>query len=202
MKCCRGSLLIYGTDFRRYVRPFFLTPDGQETTSLKIYYDGACYLFTQAAFAFCVAPFVMLRFEPSFTIWARVYFYAVIWVAACVGFLSSPGKGLLIKQLKAYQKTGVQEHDKHDSAHREPTLSVPDDPEATFDEIVADVKAEIARRRKDGEKIPDVMDLIRETLEDWKKNNRIGEHRNIEVMPSADKSKVYLVHDDVVKKDM
>ena len=83
-------------DFRRHVRPFFLTPDGQRPTAYKPYYDIMSYLVTQTAFCFTTAPFVLLTLPSSLLVWARVYFYSIIGVAASMAFFASPAKPWLI----------------------------------------------------------------------------------------------------------
>jgi lysophospholipid acyltransferase len=153
---------------RRLIRPFFLTADGQKPTGLKIYYDVFCWIVTQTAFAFAVAPFVVLTIGNSLKVWSGVYFYCIIGLGLCMGFLASPAKALVVKRLKAYQKPGLSRTDSRDNIQRAPTLGVPDDPERTIDEIVAEVKAEVQRRKKEGVEIPDVRELIREKLEELK----------------------------------
>lgn len=86
-------------DFRRHIRPFFLTPDGQRPTPNKIYYDILSYLTTQLAFCFTTAPFVLLNLNDSLLVWSRVYFYAVFGTAASMAVFASPLKPYLIKKL-------------------------------------------------------------------------------------------------------
>jgi len=54
------------------------------------------------------------------------------------------------------------------SAERMPTLGMPADPEKEIDEIVREAKAEIERRKKEGIKVPDVRELIKQILEEDK----------------------------------
>jgi len=70
-------------DFRRYVRPFFLTPDGTQPTQYKIYYDIFGTVVIQAALAYMAAPFIVLGFKDSLTVWSRV------WVSAHKALLES-----------------------------------------------------------------------------------------------------------------
>lgn len=137
-------------------------------------------MITQSAFAFAVVPFIVLYLDASFLIWSRVYFYCIIGVVASVSFLSSPAKGILVKRLKAYQKPGLHRTDSRESLQRAPTLGVPDDPEREIDEIIKEVKQEIERRRREGVKIEDVKEVIREKLEelratDFRKVVRVAE---------------------------
>lgn len=88
------------TDFRRYFRPFFIDPQTQKGTSLKPYYDIFTYLVTQLAFSFATTPFIVLGFADSVKVWANVYFYCVVGVAASSIFFSSPGKRWLKKKIE------------------------------------------------------------------------------------------------------
>lgn len=60
------------------IRPLFLTPDGKNSLPSKRYYDLATLVITQAAFAFTVAPFILLSFSATMRVWARVYFYTLL----------------------------------------------------------------------------------------------------------------------------
>ena len=136
-------------DFRRHVRPFFLSPDGQRPTSYKIYYDVLSYLATQTAFCFTTAPFVLLTLPASLLVWARVYFYAVLGAAASVAFFASSAKPWLIRQLKqrnqnATQPKEVKEH---------PLLGMPSDPAGDIDEAIAEIKDEVDARKRRGQSI-------------------------------------------------
>ena len=93
----------FSIDSRRYLRPFFLTPDGQSPTAYKPYYDVATWLTTQAIMSFTTVPFVVLTMPSSLLVWTRVYFYAIVVVAGSMAFFSSPGKPWLSKQLKRRQ---------------------------------------------------------------------------------------------------
>jgi lysophospholipid acyltransferase len=76
------------TDARRMIRPFFLTPDGKAPLPSKRYYDIFTFILTQVAFAYTVAPFILLSFGSTLTVWARVYFYALIGTAASFALFS------------------------------------------------------------------------------------------------------------------
>ena len=103
-----------------------------------------------------------LNVTDSFKIWARVYFYCIIGVAASLGFLASPGKAYLVKQLKKRSAPKMTRTSSQDSVYA-PTLGLPDDPEMEFRELADEVKAEMESRRKKGLPVPsDVNELIKE----------------------------------------
>ncbi|KAJ5715089.1 uncharacterized protein N7483_012270 [Penicillium malachiteum] len=108
-------------NFRRYVRPFFLTPDGSKPTPYKRYYNIASWAATQLTLGFTVMPFILLSFSESMAVWSRVYFYGII---GTIGSL--PGD------------------------RSSPTLGLPNDPERDFDEAVQEIKSEIESRRRRG----------------------------------------------------
>ncbi|KAL8941895.1 MAG: hypothetical protein Q9211_001629 [Gyalolechia sp. 1 TL-2023] len=154
-------------NFRRHVRPFFLTPDGQRPTQYKIYYDILSYLVTQSAFCFATAPFVLLTLPSSLLVWSRVYFYTVLGTAASMAFFASPAKPWLIKRLdarnkvaKQWQKEGQQQQQqqqrqalppgqqKADNPPMGPGL--PSDPGKELDDAVKEIREEVEARRKKG----------------------------------------------------
>ena len=142
-------VLIPLLDFRRHVRPFFLSPDGQHPTSYKIYYDILSYLATQTAFCFTTAPFVLLTLPSSLLVWARVYFYAVLGTAASMAFFASPAKPWLVKRLKqrnqnATQPKEVKEH---------PLLGMPSDLAGDIDEAIQEISNEVDARKRRGQSI-------------------------------------------------
>ncbi|KAF2680133.1 MBOAT family protein-like protein [Lentithecium fluviatile CBS 122367] len=73
---------------RRMIRPLFLSPDGKTPLPSKRYYDIFTFLITQAAFAYTVAPFILLSFSSTIQVWARVYFYTLLGVAASFALFS------------------------------------------------------------------------------------------------------------------
>ncbi|KAI9832114.1 MAG: Mitochondrial Translation Optimization [Phylliscum demangeonii] len=93
-------------NFRRYVRPFFLTPSGRPT-AYKPLYDVLSYLATQLCFSFAVAPFVLLTLHDSFRVWYYVYFYAPIGVGVSMAFFASPAKRYLVKALEKGHKKSI-----------------------------------------------------------------------------------------------
>ena len=166
---------------RRLLRPFFMAQDGKKAGPNKIYYDVFSWAITQLAFSFTVAPFILLSFNSTITIWARVYFYCIIGVGASLGFLASPGKAWLKKQLAARDKPKLVAHvdgeAKPDRVGKVPnstntsgagtplhhsesheyfegaTLGMPDDPGKDLDEIMESLKEEVRLRRERGQSI-------------------------------------------------
>lgn len=145
-------------NFRRYVRPFFLTPDGQRPTHYKIYYDILSYFITQTAFCFTTAPFVLLTLPSSLLVWSRVYFYTVIGTVASMVFFASPAKPWLIKHLNARQKDAKMQQQQR-QGQQQPTLppehpimggGLPNDPGKELDDVVREIKEEVEARRKRG----------------------------------------------------
>ncbi|KAF5854615.1 hypothetical protein GGP41_007471 [Bipolaris sorokiniana] len=88
---------------RRLVRPLFLTPDGKSPLPSKRYYDVFTMVLTQTVFAFVVAPFILLGFSDTIKVWARVYFYALIGVAASYALFSRsfPFRKMLVQRQAA-----------------------------------------------------------------------------------------------------
>jgi len=150
-------------NFRRHVRPFFLSPDGTQGTPYKIYYDIASYVFTQLAFCFCTAPFVLLTFSDSLKVWARVYFYTLIGVGASMAFFASPAKpylrNLLNKRNHPYTSKTVNQETNYP-----PLLGLPSDPGREIDEALEEIKTEVEMRRRRGSMVvmPSGADLKRE----------------------------------------
>lgn len=142
-------MLILIPDFRRHIRPFFLTPDGQRPTPYKIYYDILSYLATQTAFCFTTAPFVLLTLSNSLRVWARVYFYAVIGVAASMAFFASPAKSWLIKRLEERNQPAL----KRAESFEHPLMGLPSDPAGDIDEAVKEIREEVEARRSRGASI-------------------------------------------------
>ncbi|KAL9093261.1 MAG: hypothetical protein Q9165_004002 [Trypethelium subeluteriae] len=136
---------------RRLLRPFFMTPDGSQSKPSKRYYDIATWLITQLSFAFTTAPFVLLSFESSFKVWARVYFYCVIGVIASLGFLASPGKSYLQKEIK--KRTTRPKVERVQSQDSQPVLGLPSDPEKEVNEAIEEIKQELEKRKQDGQPI-------------------------------------------------
>ncbi|EXJ64424.1 hypothetical protein A1O7_00760 [Cladophialophora yegresii CBS 114405] len=136
-------------NFRRHLRPFFLTPDGKSATRWKIYYDVAGYVATQLAFCFTTAPFVILGWNDSLKCWARVYFYAVVGVAASMAFFASSGKKMLVKRLDARIHPHVRKSVAEETQHP-PSLGLPNDPGREIDDAIDEIRAEIETRQRRG----------------------------------------------------
>ncbi|ERF73803.1 hypothetical protein EPUS_05507 [Endocarpon pusillum Z07020] len=137
---------------RRYVRPFFLSPDGKTSTQNKKYYDFLSFLATQLAFCFTVAPFVILGFSDSIKLWSRVYFYCIIGVAATMGFFASPAKQYLIKQINKRNHPRVQRTASQETLGQ-PTLGLPSDPGRDIDEALKEIRTEVETRRRRGSRV-------------------------------------------------
>lgn len=152
-------------NFRRYVRPFFLTFDGQQPTQYKVYYDILSFVTTQTAFCFTTAPFVLLSLHSSLLVWSRVYFYAVIGTAASMAFFASPAKQWLIRQLNARQEGAKLQRQQQqrlpqkahnllpqDQKVEDPILGggLPSDPGKELDDAVREIKAEVGVMGKKG----------------------------------------------------
>lgn len=143
-----SQLTLY-PDFRRHIRPFFLTADGQRPTPYKIYYDVLSYLATQTAFCFTTAPFVLLTLPDSLLVWIRVYLYAVLGAAASMAFFASPAKPWLIKKLRTRNQNALQPKEKAEH----PLMGLPSDPAGDIDEAVSEIKEEVEARRRRGQSI-------------------------------------------------
>ncbi|PSS16791.1 hypothetical protein M430DRAFT_51133 [Amorphotheca resinae ATCC 22711] len=137
-------------NFRRYFRPFFLDPKTSQPTATKVYYDIFSWLVTQLAFSFITAPFVLLTLPASLLVWSRVYFYAIIGTALSTAFFASPAKAYLIKKLneRSGEKGKLQRTQSQESlAGKEPVLGLPPDPQQDLEEVVREVRAEMAARK-------------------------------------------------------
>lgn len=184
-------------DGRRLVRPLFLAADGKTSLSTKVYYDVFTFLLTQLAFSFTVAPFILLGFSDTLKIWARVYFYTLIGVAGCFGLFSrslpfrkqlqqrqsirtaptsaadldvSNIEQIAKEEIKKDNLTRTSSMASTTSSKRAPTLGIADDPEAELDAIVAQVKHEIADRKRRGSTLQgfDVKAAIQEKIKEFK----------------------------------
>jgi len=182
---------------RRLVRPLFLAADGKSSLPSKIYYDVFTFFLTQLAFSFTVAPFILLGFSDTVKVWSRVYFYTLIGVAGSYAIFS---RSLPIrKQLQQRQtartaatsaldldvsniETIAKEEFKKDnlsrtstssstaSGRKAPMLGIADDPEAELDGVVAQVKRDIAERKRRGSTFQgfDVKTAIQQKIKELK----------------------------------
>ena len=139
-------------NFRRYIRPFFLSPDGKTPTANKRYYDLVCWFVTQFSFCFATAPFVILGFGDSLKVWAKVYFYCVVGVALSLAFFASPGKKWLSKRLDKRNHPHVRKTISQETQHH-PVLGLPNDPGREIDEAVDEIMREVDRRQRRGSKV-------------------------------------------------
>ncbi|PWY71542.1 MBOAT family protein [Aspergillus sclerotioniger CBS 115572] len=145
-----GSFIQTGAkNFRRYVRPFFLTPDGSKPTPYKRYYDIMSWFTTQVTMSFTVMPFIFLSFSTSIGVWRSVYFYGIVGNILSLAFFASPAKGILIQKLKSRNRPHVTRSTSSD-ALQQPTLGLPSDAVQAFDEAVQEIRGEIESRRRRG----------------------------------------------------
>jgi lysophospholipid acyltransferase len=182
-------------DGRRLIRPFFLTPDGKTPLPTKQYYDIITTIVTQIIFAFVVAPFILLGFSDTLTVWARVYFYTLVGIAISFAAFSRnlPIRKELVQRQAArappvsaapiddstIEKAAREEITREKLARtnsqdsvlstKMPLHGIADDPEAEIDEIVREVKAEIEERKRRGSISFDVKKAVQEKLKQFKK---------------------------------
>lgn len=179
------------------MRPLFLAADGKTSLSTKVCYDVFTFFLTQLAFSFTVAPFILLGFSDTLMVWARVYFYTLIGVAGCFGLFSrslpfrrqlqqrqslrtapTPAVDLDVSNIEQIAKEEIKKDNltrtnsmaSTTSSRRAPTLGIADDPEAELDAIVAQVKREIADRKRRGSALQgfDVKAAIQEKIKEFK----------------------------------
>ena len=182
---------------RRLVRPLFLAADGKTSLPTKIYYDIFTFLLTQLAFSFTVAPFILLGFSDTLKVWSRVYFYTLIGVAGSYGLFSrslpfrkqlqqrqsvrtapisaadldiSNIEQIAKEEIKRDNLTRTNTMASTTSSRRAPTLGIADDPEAELDAIVAQVKREIAERKRRGSTLQgfDVKTAIQQKINEFR----------------------------------
>ncbi|KAL5114533.1 Lysophospholipid acyltransferase [Pleosporales sp. CAS-2024a] len=179
---------------RRLIRPLFLTPDGKNPLPSKKIYDMVTLVITQVIFAYTVAPFILLGFSDTLRVWSRVYFYALVSLAASFAVFSRrlPFRKQLVQLQTARapqaSTTSVDESAIERAAREElkltratsqdsvaskkmPLHGISDDPEAEIDEIVREVKAEFDLRRRRGSVVLnfDVKKAVQEKMRQFKK---------------------------------
>jgi lysophospholipid acyltransferase len=83
-----------------------------------MYYDIATFFITQVAFAYTVAPFVLLSFRDSITVWSRVYFYTLFGVAVSIAMFArqSPVRAYLVRLQKTRTDTATSTAKSNDEA--------------------------------------------------------------------------------------
>ena len=138
-------------NFRRYVRPFFMSADGKTGTANKKYYDFFCYVVTQTGMSFTTLPFVVLGFSDSIRVWARVYFYCIVGVAVALGAFATPLKPYLNKQINTRNHPVVKRTPSQETLYH-PSMGLPDDPGRDIDEALLEIKQEVDARRRRGSK--------------------------------------------------
>lgn len=93
---------------------------------------------------------MLLTLPASLLVWSRVYFYAIIGTALSTAFFASPAKAYLIKKLneRSGEKGKLQRTQSQESlAGKEPVLGLPPDPQQDLEEVVREVRAEMAARK-------------------------------------------------------
>lgn len=158
---------------RRYVRPFFMSPDSQKPTPNKKYYDFFSFLATQVAFCFTVTPFVILGFSDSIKLWSRLHFYCIIGVAASMAFFASPAKQYLVKQINMRNHPWIQRTASQETVGQ-PTLGLPSDPGRDIEEALQEIRLEVETRKRRGSKVSmPIGQELKAALED-KLGRKIG----------------------------
>ncbi|KAK2778553.1 lysophospholipid acyltransferase [Emmonsiellopsis sp. PD_33] len=138
-------------NFRRTIRPFFLTPDGSSPTQYKRFYDIASWATTQLALSFIAAPFVILRFNDSIRVWSSVYYYGIVGMSLSGLFFASPAKPYLVKKLKARGgPVPARPAGPAREPSEQPVLGLPPNPGQDIDDAVQEIKSEIEARRRRG----------------------------------------------------
>jgi lysophospholipid acyltransferase len=159
------------TDGRRYIRPFFLTPEGKPLAR-KMYYDVFTWIITQVSFAFVVLPFMLLQIRPVLQVWSSVYYFEIILSIGGMALFASPVKGILAKKVKAMQPRPGMERVKSEGGP-DVMLGVPADPEKELQDISAEIKAEIDRRKSQGLPVPDVRVLVNQKLDQLERKKEL-----------------------------
>jgi lysophospholipid acyltransferase len=112
---------------------------------------------------------MLLSLSASLTVWARVWFYCLIGVAACFGFLNSPLKPQLVAELKKRSgKPTLSRASSYDGSQI--GGGVPDDPVKELSEIMKEARAEFEKRKRRGStNVPDFKLLVQSKIDEWKK---------------------------------
>lgn len=139
-------------DFRRHVRPFFLTRDGTQPTKYKVFYDIFSYLITQTVFCFTTAPFVLLTLHDSLLVWSRVHFFAIVGVTLSMAFFASPGKLWLDRRLQQRNRSEIKYSSSQESLNHT-TTGPPSDSVRDVNKASREVRKEIKMRGRQGSTI-------------------------------------------------
>lgn len=176
-----------------------MTPDGKQPLPSKRYYDIFTMLLTQFVFGFTTAPFIILGFKDTMTVWSRVYFFVLVGTAGSFALFSRalPFRKELVKMQSSRQAASTEKDlekiakeeieldlkrrestmstaSDSSSVRRAPTLGIADDPELELDEVVREVKAEIDARRRRGSMMQgfDLKKAVQEKIKDFQKNSK------------------------------
>ncbi|KAJ6264802.1 lysophospholipid acyltransferase [Drechslerella dactyloides] len=137
---------------RRYIRPFFMSPDGTKPTEYKKYYDIFGTTLTALALAYMSAPFVVLEFGNSIMLWGRLYFYLHIGMVGLYVIFKSPTVNLIKAELKKRSSVVPQKPTRDQARNEALPFGIPDE-----DVVVADLQdaieeiQELKERRLAGE---------------------------------------------------
>ncbi|KAK9470887.1 MBOAT, membrane-bound O-acyltransferase family-domain-containing protein [Dipodascopsis tothii] len=138
---------------RRYIRPFFLTPDLSGPGPYKRYFDFVSWVAVQLGIAYTVQPFVILGFYDSMRLWARVWFYGhVVLFSMMIVFSTGVRKtieGRLRERSKTASKLDQIKYEAEQSRMRaghSPALGIPD---TDLDELREGVEEDMRELRKD-----------------------------------------------------
>lgn len=142
-----------------------MSPDGSKPTAMKPYYDVASWFVTQLIMSFTVAPFVLLSFSGTITVWSHVYFYGIVSVASATAFFASPARAYLNAQQKKRSRPALVRTVSADA----PVLGLPSDLEKEVDDAIKEISEEIEELRKNGAtasmpSAPELRAMIEEKL--------------------------------------
>ncbi|KAF3925990.1 hypothetical protein ABW20_dc0107411 [Dactylellina cionopaga] len=115
---------------------------GTKPTKYKTYYDLFGAIITQATLAYMSAPFIVLGWNDSLTLWSRVWFYLHVGIAAMYIFFKSPAVNIVKSELKKRSNVTPTQPSKeqvqHELRKEAQPFGIPDE-----DIVVADVNEAI-----------------------------------------------------------
>ncbi|KAK9463358.1 MBOAT, membrane-bound O-acyltransferase family-domain-containing protein [Lipomyces oligophaga] len=101
-----------GRGCRRYIRPFFMSPDLSQPGPYKKYYDALTYVVSQLVLAYVAMPFVLLKLSDSISLWKSIYFYAHVGTFVLLVTLSSKRVKKILKSKLDARAQSVSKLDK------------------------------------------------------------------------------------------
>lgn len=135
------------------MRPLFLSAEDQKTSGpYKKLYDIFSMLVTQLAFSYIAAPFIVLTFSGSVTVWARTYFFVHIAIIISLAFFYSSGKKWLVKTQQRRLGRAAEEAEEEEEVLQRTggALGLPEDPEGDLLEMRREVERAVENRRRNG----------------------------------------------------